>query len=203
MVAAAGGRLIVCGWCGPHQAAAVERLEAFGVPHDFVEVAAPETAARTRPLLIRDAMDRHPGKTILFLDAGCRIVGTAGDFARLVAVDGDIAFHARTALAPDGGPVFEPQPATLVVRPTAKAHFLVSEWIRVWEGLPSRARERVALTIALGRVPELSVTLLGREFCAVAGDGYPLPAILHEPEVAQRGGGGRLARAIGRIRIRR
>lgn len=36
------------------------------------------------------------------------------------------------------------------------------------------------LTVALAGVPELSVTLLGAEFCATQQDKHPLPVILHE-----------------------
>lgn len=177
--------LIVCGRFPPdhahHILALRQRLDAFEVPHDFKETCAqPEDAQRklaARPAHMRDAMDRYPGKTIFFLESGCEIVGAKNDFARLADIEGDIAFCARTRCRLSGKPIFAPRTRAMLLRPTMKTHVLLGEWIEACAEAPAETSDRDALVMALERVPELSITLLGIEFCTTAQDSYPLPVI--------------------------
>jgi hypothetical protein len=186
---------IVCGCCAAGAAYRAfplrRRLDSLRTLHDLVAVDPhPGRAAPVpcRPLQIRDAMDRHPGRTILFLDIDCQIVGTRDDLARAADIEGDIAFHARTHAYPDGKVGIVPHPETLVLRPTAKARVFISAWIESWERAAPSGSEQDTLTSALARVPELSVTLLGAEFCAAKQDSHPLPVILRARAATTPGG---------------
>lgn len=179
--------IIVCGCCtadATHQAVSLKRrLDRLCVPHDLVEVHTHnglECDTPCKPLQIRDAMDRHPGKTILFIDVACRIVGTRDDLVRAADIAGDIALHARLRVCSSGTPVLTLHAETLVLRPTAKAHVFIGEWIGTWKRGARSGSDHDMLTVALAGVPELSVTLLGAEFCATQQDKHPLPVILHE-----------------------
>ncbi|MBN8913878.1 MAG: hypothetical protein J0H65_17840 [Rhizobiales bacterium] len=174
---------IICACCAAEAAQSAvllrRRLDGLRVPHDVVEREGDEVTCT--PLHIRDAMDRHPGKIILFVDGGCQIVGTRDDLVRAADVAGDIGLHVRTRVCPCGTPILTPHAETLVLRPTAKAHVFVSEWIGAWERAASCGTAHDAiLTVVLAGVPDLSVTLLASEFCTTRRDNHPLPVILHE-----------------------
>lgn len=79
------------------------QLIAIGAPHDFVLRAKqdPSWEANTmrKPAEILAAIDRHPGKTIIFLDVDCAIPGGYGGLAELAQIGGDVGFYVRiTAL---------------------------------------------------------------------------------------------------------
>ena len=177
---------IVCGCCtaeGPHRAAPLRRrLDDLGTRHDLVETdmpGDPDTNAPGRPFQIRAAMDRHPGRTILFIDAGCRIVGTRDDLMRAADIPGDIALHVGTGRYPDGRRRLVPHAETLVLRPTARAYVFVKAWIETWKRSAGTDAEQDLLAAALARVPELCVTFLGAEFCTTEENAHPLPVIVH------------------------
>lgn len=198
-------RLIVCGRYTPDYAPWVvplrARLDVLRVPHDFVETDRSgdgrEACALTKPQHIRNAMDRHPGRIILFLDVDCEIVGGHHDLARLADIDGDVAFYACTGLRRNGEPIFAPRSRSILLRPTMKARVYVNEWIEACEQAPRSAVHHDTMTVALGRVPELSITLLGLEFCATDRDNYPLPVILCERARTDARKPGRLASLVG------
>lgn len=197
--------LIVCGRYTPDYAPWVfplrTRLDELCVPHDFVKVRNSEDdrqAALTKPHHIRDAMDRHPAKVIVFLDVDCEIVGAHHDLVRLADIEGDVAFYARTGFHRNGRPAFAPRSRNMVLRPTMKARVFVNEWIAACGQAPPWAVHHDTMTVALGRVPELSITLLGLEFCATEPDNYPLPVILCERARRDVRKPGRLARIVSR-----
>jgi hypothetical protein len=192
--------IVVCGFFkadGVDRALPLRRrLDGLRTRYDFVAIdicGSPDAYALSKPLQVGAAMDRHPGKTILFIDLACRIVGTRDDLLRAADIPGDIAFHVRTRLCSQGKPVLTPHAETLVLRPTARAHVFVRTWIETWERAAGIGSECDVLAIALARVPELAVTFLGAEFCATQQDAHPLPVIVHERADAN------LATAPGRI----
>lgn len=200
--------LIVCGRYPPHHAHRIpplrRRLDDLRVPHDFQEAGKPADDTRRRPLSrpvhIRDVMDRYPAKTIVFLDADCEIVGTPDDLARLACIGGDVAFCARTSWHRSDKPIFAPRTRAMVLRPTIKARALLARWMEACAEAPAWAGDQETLILAIGRVPELSITLLGIEFCATGQDRYPLPVILYGEALQGTRKPGRLTGLISRTR---
>jgi len=132
--------IVVCGFFkadGVDRALPLRRrLDGLRTRYDFVAIdirGSPDAYALSKPLQVGAAMDRHPGKTILFIDLACRIVGTRDDLLRAAEIPGDIAFHVRTRLCSQGKPALAPHAETLVLRPTARAHVFVRTWIETWE----------------------------------------------------------------------
>lgn len=178
---------IICGSYTPDCANWVfpvrQRLDALGVAHDFVENTATQAEHRTpnmrvKPLGVRDAMDRNPSRTVIFLDAHCRVVGTREDLKRLADIKGDVGIRMRTVYARHV-PLLVPSGATLVFRPTAEARIFVERWIEASTVTPLDWSEQESLLIVLGDIPMISVTNVGAEFCTEADDKYPRPVILH------------------------
>lgn len=178
---------VACGWFTPdysHWAAPLKtQLEERGIHHDFVSADKQQggwelnTLAKASHVLA--AMDRHPGKTILFLDVDCQIIGTRTDIDKIVNISGDTAFFARIKLRHTGKPVFSPRSGTMVFRPTANARNLVEEWVATSRTASRYAVDQDSLVAAVGRVPNLSITLLGIEACAAVNDEVTSPVILH------------------------
>lgn len=188
---------IVCGCytpaCAGWAARLGQRLDAVGVRHDFV--AAEEiidtgaSGAGAKPLRVREAIARHPARTIIFVDANCRIAGTPDDFARLAAIKGDVGIRLRIA-DPSRRPVLvAPNGATLVLRPTTEARVFVERWIAASTAAPLDWSDQESLSAAVGDSPMVTITNIGTEFCAAEQDDYPRPVILHDGTDVPKGNG--------------
>lgn len=176
---------IVCGWYTPDYAHWLEKLipslEAVGARHDFVEVPPLSDCWETNTLRkaaeIKRAMGRHPTKTIIFLDVDCTVLKP---LSPLVMIKGDLGLYLRTKYRKDGSTKAGWRSGTIVIRPTAKAYDLVSAWIAEGERACRYSVDQDSLAVALGRVPGLSITTLGVEWCATVGDECSDPAIYHD-----------------------
>ncbi len=201
---------IVCGWYTPDYTPWADALEAnltaLGVPHEIVRAEKRgggwEANTLAKPEHVRDAITRHPGKTVIFLDVDCIVTGTAADLDRLQDIGGDIGLFIRTRVRKNGSAKFVPRSGTLVLRPTPAAALFVDAWVIEAERAPRYAVDQDALLVALGRVPHLSITTLPVAACATEGDKVAEPIILHESASRGLPKAGRLARALEALRFK-
>lgn len=179
------GNLIACGWYTPDYAPWLDpllaSLERFGVEHDFVEVnkvsGGWERNTMRKPTMILDAMRRHRGRAIVFLDVDCIVAGPLSD---LENIRGDVAARFRCKYMRDGTPRLTARSGTLVVRPTPKAEEFVDRWVDISNAAPRGSVDQRTLPMAIARTPGLSVETLDGSYCAVPSDGIPNPVILHD-----------------------
>jgi hypothetical protein len=109
----------------------VKTLDAFGLEHDVVAVPALGTWAENcsqKPRVIRDAMLRHEGRPIVYLDSDARVRQRPEMFDRMPR-DVDLAVHYL-----DGNELLS---GTLYFGATAGGWKLVSEWTKVCREQPS------------------------------------------------------------------
>jgi len=197
---------IVCGWYTPDYRLWWQQLrwqlEALAVPHDFVErpkgPGGWEANTLRKPAEVLAAIDRHPGKTIIFLDVDCSVSGKAG-LARLAQITGDVAFYVRTKWRRSGGHRLGPRSGTLVLRPTPAARAFVTAWLAESRQAPRWAVDQTALAVALGRCPGVAIEFLDVSYCAVPADRCPDPVILHDSASRDQPKAGRLQRWINRL----
>ena len=176
---------IVCAWHTPDYRAWADKLiaslDAVGAPHDIVEVpklpGTWEANTLAKPAQLLAAMDRHPGKCIVFLDVDCEVLG---DLSPLAGIGGDVGFYMRTKWRRSGGMRFGARSGTVVVRPTPGARAYVESWEDAAREAPWGDVDQTAQMVAMGRVPGVSFTMLGVEYCATDGDCVPVPVILHD-----------------------
>lgn len=198
---------IICGWYTPDYAHWARKLQSnlnsLGVSHDLVEVAKRkggwEANTLAKPIHIRDAMERHPGKTIIFLDVDCEVIGTQDDLAQIANISGDVGLYARTRIRRNGTPLFAPRSGTLVLRPTERTRTFLDVWIDISARAPRFTVDQTSLTVALGRVPGITITALGVEACSVPNDRTQAPIILHQRASADIRKAGRFEKLLGRL----
>lgn len=177
--------LVVCGWHTPDYRPWTEKLvaslDAMGLPHDIVEVPAIagswEQKTLAKPTQILAAMDRHPGKVILFLDVDCVVVRGVTHLASII---GDVGFYIATKFRRAGGTRFRVRSGTVVVRPTAAARHYIEAWAKACSMSPWGVPDQTAQMVAMGWSPGVSITVLGVEDCATEGDRVAAPNILHD-----------------------
>jgi hypothetical protein len=176
---------IVCGWYTNDYRhwldTLIPSLEAYGATHDFVEVSKVEGGweANTcqKATQVQAAMTRHPDKTIIFLDVDCRVMAPLDELA---AISGDVGVYLRTRFRSNGAAKNGWRSGTMVFKPNAFARLLVHAWMDETRNAKKFAVDQDSLAVAIGRVPGLSVTMLGVEWCAVPGDKCAAPKILHD-----------------------
>lgn len=125
---------VVCGWYTPDYAKWYERLERsldlYDQPLDFVPVAkAPDGRWETTTMLkageILKAMDRNPGKTIVFIDVDCTV---QGDLSPLTQLRGDVAFFINPRRKTAGHTKAHIRSGTIVLKPVPAARRFVERW---------------------------------------------------------------------------
>ena len=176
---------IVAGWYTPNYShwldGLIPSLEAVGAPHDFVEVAPMadtwEANTMRKPRQIANALSRHPTKTVIFLDVDCTVLKP---LSPLVMIRGDVGAYLRTKYRRDGTTKSGWRSGTMVFKPTAAARDFVTAWVIESERADRYSVDQDSLAVALGRVPGLSITTLGVEWCATVGDQCADPAIYHD-----------------------
>lgn len=176
---------VVCGWYTPDYAFWADRLrrslEAVGAPHDFVEVemsgAGWERTTMRKASEVRKALLRHPDKTVIFVDVDCTVNGPLTPLSR---IDGDVGFFIRTRFRKNGSAKIGIRSGTIVVRPVKRALDFVDAWIAEGANARSYSVDQDSLMVALGRVPGLTITALGVEWCATEGDTCVRPVIYHD-----------------------
>lgn len=177
--------LIVAGWYTEDYAHWLPRLRAsldkFGHEHDFVEVHKAaggwERNTMRKPAQILAAMDRHPNRTIVFLDVDCEVLDPLDGLAGISA---DVAMHFRCRYMRDGTPRLNARSGTMVFRPTAGARSLVERWALLSLNAPRGAVDQRTLPMAIATTPGASVAVLDVRHCAVPNDRVSDPVILHD-----------------------
>jgi hypothetical protein len=176
---------VVCGYYTPdyavHALDLKEDLDRVKAPHDIVCVAKREGGweanVRAKPIEIAAAMLRHPDKTIIWLDVDCSVNGRLDGLAE---IGGDVAFFARAKLKSNGKPIFCPRSGTMVIRPTRAAKSFIAAWGQASLEAPKYSNDQDTMVVALGKVPNLSLSFLGNEACAIEADNCFCPLILHD-----------------------
>jgi hypothetical protein len=197
---------IVCGWFTPDYAPFADKLRAnldrLGEPHDFVP--APKrnggweanTMAKAQHVL--DAMDRHPGKTVIFLDVDCDVNATLAPLAQGRA---DLGFFVQEATRKNGRARALVRSGTLALKPTAR--LFVERWAELSCNPAYGDVDQDALTLALA-TPNVTFEHIDVRWCCTESDVCSNPVVMHH--FASRGSAKishtrrrlvRLAQAVG------
>jgi hypothetical protein len=199
---------IVCGWFTPDYRPywnnLRQNLDAIGAPHDFVEVRKSdggwEANTMRKPKMILQALYKHPGKTVIFLDVDCTVPGGWMGLEALAAMPGDVAFVIETKWRRRTRRWLFVRSGTMVFKPTTEATQFVHAWCKECAVAPKYAVDQDSLVVAMGRVPEVSFSNLPIKFCAVDRDNHPAPVILHDSASAELGGkAGKFTRLFHRL----
>jgi hypothetical protein len=155
-------------------------LEAVGAPYDFVEVERSSTEWESSTMVkaahVLQAMQRHPDKTVVFLDVDCEVLGPLDE---LLKTKTDFACFIETNANPKSIR-FLPWSGTMVIRQTPKAYELVERWVEESRTAARYSVDQTSLANALGKVPGLTLTLLDRKWCARPWDNVADAVILHD-----------------------
>jgi hypothetical protein len=130
-----------------------------------------------KPTQVLFALQRHAGKTVIFIDVDARVLAPLNELAE---IRGDVGFHIRTRYRRHGGMRFRVRSGTLVFQPTDAAMGFATHWAETAREAPWGGVDQEALTVALGRMPGVSFTVLDNRFCAVEADKCDDPVILHD-----------------------
>lgn len=177
---------IICGWYTPDYTPwannLIQNLDDLGLPHDIIAVPALsggwEKITMGKAAHVLAAIDRNPGKTIIFLDVDCEVI-RADKVRELVQVDGDVAFYLKTRFRRAGGIKWETRSGTLVVQPTQEARKFVEVWRDISAMAPIYSIDQDSLAVAMGRVPGCVFHILDVRHCAIAYDKVADPWIFH------------------------
>ena len=173
---------IVCGWYTPDYAHRAHDLTAsldtFGSPHDFVEAERVEGGwaknVSVKPLHILAAMERHPGKTVVFSDVDCVARRSMQPFADLKC---DIAVHMRGKMLRSGWPRWMTRTTVVVIAPTDRARECIATWAKL--AVASRDNDQRTFPVAIAGTSGISLVNLPLSYCAMASE-HPDPILLHD-----------------------
>lgn len=156
---------IAAGWFTPDYESWFKRLEQslieHGEPYDFRPVpklpGGWERNTCRKPGFILEAMRRHPGKVIIFLDVDCVVTGSLAPLAKLPC---DVALYLHssqkkrrlTAVALTGH---------MALQPTAKTRELVEAWAEISAEPPFGANDQDTFLLAINRVDGFSLMNVG------------------------------------------
>lgn len=179
-----GRPYIVCGWYTPDYTRLAKMfigsLDALGEPNDIVAVPPREGGwerqTLRKPHQIRAAMERHPRKTVVFMDVDCIVQQS---LAPLADIRGDIAVHLMAGKRSRGYGRLFGRSTTMVFRPTLKARELVFVWEMRCLKAPAGQVDQHTLTEAIARTPGLVIEHLDPRWCAMDKDGISNPAVIH------------------------
>jgi len=163
---------LVCGWFTddaiyrPLAEQLAQSLNMVGTPYDLACVSRDEGSweANTiqKPFQILAAMDRHPDKTILFLDVDFVV---RGDLSPLVGVPGDIGLKLVARRRRNGSTRLLASSQIVVVKPTRGAREFVSAWVRLSQERPQWGdTAETYLPLAFGEVANCSVGILDQTY---------------------------------------
>ena len=177
---------LVCGWFTdddvyrPLAEGLAASLDQAGAPYDLAATqklaGGWEANTMAKPAHVLSAMDRHPGKTIVFLDVDCRIVG---DLAPLVrGINSDLAIRFRSK-ARRNRTWMTPRSSTIVIRPTDAARQFVIAWRDASKNAGYGTIDQTTFITTLCRTPGVSFSSLALKWGAMADDNVSDPVIVH------------------------
>ena len=175
---------VVCGWYTPDYNHLADRLigslNAVGAEHDIVAVPAAEGGwerqTMRKPAQVLAAMERHPGKTIAFVDVDCEAVCPLGE---IEDIRGDVAFHFRAGITGKGPTRFFGRTSLMVLRPTPAARRMVEAWIAIGKSASRGTVDQNTLPMAIALTPHILVEHLPARFCAHHVDQERAPLFKH------------------------
>jgi len=174
---------IVCGWYTPDYRPWWDKLrptiEAVGAEHDFVEVeprtGSWETMTLRKALEVRKAISRNPGRTIIILDVDCVVNAPLNELA---SIPGDVGLCISGRADSKGRQKIRIRAGTIVVHPIPPALAFVNTWVQASLDAPPRSTDQTSLAMAMYQ-PNLTISVIGREWCAIPSDNLADPKILH------------------------
>lgn len=175
---------IVCGWYTSDYSGWASRLEQslvqHGQPFDLVKVDKPigegwETTTMRKAGEVLKALDRHPSKTLIFIDVDCQI---AGDLAPLSKLRGDVAFYFHPRRRRSGFTKAHIRSGTIVLRPTAEARRFVERWAEISSRAQYGDVDQDALLLAIN-TPCVLFEQLEVKWCFTKSDKCKTPVICH------------------------
>ena len=156
-----------------------ENLDFWSQPHDFaiVEKAAGgwEVNTRLKAPQVLAAMDRHPGKTVIFIDVDCEVRGDLSELAR--TTKGDIGIHFHIKLRSKGARL-RPRCGTLVVRPTPAARRFVEAWIEHCIKARIGDNDQTCFILAMHSTNGITIEPLDSRWCVVPDGPTPENAVI-------------------------
>lgn len=185
---------LLCAWYTPDYDMWVERLEEDAdradVPIYTLKVQkqdgdAWEGVTRLKPTMARRFMKKHPGRTIILIDADARILGTRDDILAMAKIETDIAMRFSGKISRSRGTTkMHPWSGTIVLRPTENTRLLIDRWEAAGVDAPAYATDEATLGRALCEVPGLTISMLQNRACAGAGEQNPI--IYHPHRTGKR-----------------
>ena len=163
---------LVCGWFTddeiyrPLAQQLAQSLRGVGAPYDLACVAKDEGSweANTiqKPAQLMAAMDRHPDKTILFLDVD---FVARGDLLPLVSVPGDVGLKMMARRRRNGSTRLLVSSQIVVVKPTQGARDFVSAWMELSQARPRWGdTDETYLPLAFGEVANCSIGIIDQTY---------------------------------------
>jgi hypothetical protein len=153
-----------------HAAELIKTLDAFNLPMDIVPVTPVfgswEHTCSYKPTFILNMMEKHAGRSLVWLDADARVRRRPILFDTKLDLDHDIAFHRRNGIELLSG--------TLYLAPSCLK--LVHAWQKECQNSPQQW-DQLSLEVALRQVP-VKVFNLPASYCQIfdtmAGAGEPV-----------------------------
>lgn len=176
---------MVCGWYTPDYAKWVAplrlSLDRVHAPHDFVcverERGGWELNTLRKPAMMEEAMRRHPGKTIIFLDVDAVVTGSLDELA---SINADIGVHFTIKVKSNGNHALFARSGTMVLKPTRMARNFVSTWRSLSSGAPFGWVDQSTLLEAVLQTPGVTIEQLDVRYCATRKDLVERPIVLHD-----------------------
>lgn len=157
---------IVCGWFTddpvyrPLARQLADSLGAVGAPYDLVAVPRTPGSWETNTLAKAGhalaALDRHPGKTIIFMDVDFT---ANGDVSWLAHAPGDVAMQMVARRRRNGSARLAPSAQVMVFKPNDAARRFIEAWIHAGQAAIPGDTSEAFLTLACA-VPDVSISSL-------------------------------------------
>ncbi len=163
---------LVIGWFTPDYRPIAEKFAAnladHGSPcHLFARPKNGGWDSRPKPSVVLDAMNTHPGKTLVLMDVDCTV---RGDIFPALSKDVDVILWRRARDDKSGDVLVFVGSRVIIFRPTDGAHRLAIEWQRQC-ALPSYKNDELSLTWAYLSLPEISCSDIDRRYSGRDVDG--------------------------------
>jgi hypothetical protein len=175
---------VVCGWYTPDYAGWASDLKRsllrHGQPFELVSVPSHageswEATTMRKAREVLKALDRHAGKTIIFIDVDCQV---AGDLAPLTELRGDVAFYVHPRRRRSGHTKAHIRSGTIVLKPTPEARRFVERWAEISDRPEYGDVDQDALLLAIN-TPGVLFEQLDVKWCFTKSDKCNGPVIIH------------------------
>jgi len=157
-----------------------ESLDKHSQPHDYVEIAAAnrwEATTLAKPGQILAAMDRHPGKTIIWTDVDCTV---HGDLSPLVSIPGDIGLRYYVKRRRGRAAYIRAAAGTIVVKPSVRARGFIYRWHSLCTTAPRGDDDEAVLARTIATTPCVAISQLAPEWCTFGGEYAVESVIIHD-----------------------